>query len=377
MDEGAFVPKELFAMFQALLNVDGANMLIASSPPKDPSHWFYQLRKSKSKIYRSCDFEKICPDCQKLPQDKMILCGHVKTKTSLLKNNSTRDDLATGLNINSNALIRENYGIVFQEDTCMFLEPHVERFLDVRNKMSGKLDEDKYIMAIDPAYGGSNDTAIVVVTMINGVYTIVWMDYKNTGRGLFEFIESSIHQFHLRVRQNHKIPLIIAIECIARIDGVVLDDKIIKKLSMTSTSFMNVHVIKDSIYVRKRKSEAEAMSGTTLTKRRKEQMLYNLQTLVETDQIRIGTVLNTTHVDGVKAVLFEFKDQLYRFKHFDRGVSKKLNGSVVETSSKITGKAGMNNDDVVLATMMAVYWWRNFSHHSDYEYQRSKIDELS
>jgi len=348
-------------------------LFICSSPPKDPSHWFFQLRKSKALNYKSVDFDKICLNCQKLPPEEMTKCKHVKFKSSLLKDNSSRKEL-NGLNINLADLIKENYGILIQEDNCIFKEYHVNNFMDEKNRATGSDSTNKYIMHIDPAYGGSNDTAIVCLTQIDGVYTIVLVDYKNTLRELYEFIKDSIHNFHTKVRKDHRNPLAISIESNARMDGVTLE-KMIDPLGLSNKAFMNVHVIRDNVYVKKRKNYEDSMSGTTLYAKRKEEQIYNIRSLIETDNIKIHKNVETTHKDGITQVLRELNNQLLRFKHIDRGVSLKLHGNLVEkpASSRYSGKSTLQNDDIILALMGALYFWIKFWYTDEYKFQRDKL----
>lgn len=349
-------------------------MFITSSQVNDPTHWFYKLRESTSTYYKSVDFEKICHECQKLKPSEAILCetkGHIKIKATLLKDKEKILDIAQGVSTNIKKTLIEEYNLFLLEDLCPFQEYEITSLFNSKNMIKDKTIPDSYLMAIDPSYGGSNDTAIVVMAIIKGQYVIVYVDYQNTARQLFPFIMSSIYNFHKVIRKNAKIPLVVAIESISRIDGTRLEQDI---KSRSDIEFENVHLIRDEQKIKKRGYE-EAMSGTNLGAVRKEDMLHHLQILMETNSIKIHSECSTQHEDGIVNVLNELKNQMKRFKHFDKKVSLKLNGTA-KTTKNNTGKEGLLNDDLIIALLMACYWIRRFNHNDHYLFQRSEIKRI-
>jgi hypothetical protein len=198
-------------------------MLITSSQVNDTNHWFYRLGESTSSYYKKVDFEKICPECRNLKPSEAILCetkGHIKIKATLLKDKEKTLDLAQGITTDIKKTLIEDFNLFLLEDSCPFKEYEINTLFNSKNMINDSVVPDSYLMAIDPSYGGSNDTAIVVMAIIKGQYVIVYVDYQNTARQLFPFIMSTIYNFHKIIRKNAKIPLVIAIESIARIDGI-------------------------------------------------------------------------------------------------------------------------------------------------------------
>jgi hypothetical protein len=117
------------------------------------------------------------------------------------------------------------------------------------------------------------------------------------------------------------------------------------------------------------------MSGTNLNAVRKEDMLHHLQILMETNSLKIHSNCSTQHEDGILNVLGELKNQMKRFKHFDKKISLKLNGSSKVTKNN-TAKEGLLNDDLIIALLMACYWIRRFNHNDHYLLQRKEIKRV-
>src|SRR5687768_4854810 len=144
-------------------------MLITSSQVNDTNHWFYRLGESTSSYYKKVDFEKICSECRNLKPSEAILCetkGHIKIKATLLKDKEKTLDLAQGITTDIKKTLIEDFNLFLLEDSCPFKEYEINTLFNSKNMVSDSIVPDSYLMAIDPSYGGSNDTAIVVMAII-------------------------------------------------------------------------------------------------------------------------------------------------------------------------------------------------------------------
>lgn len=367
MDEVAFVPEELFVVFQPLLMVDGSWMFLASSPPEDPSHWFNQLSSSTSSSYRNVSFENVCAACLQLPQEEWTKCPHVKQKSSLMKDKARFDDLNTNLNIgDKKKLVRENAGVITNINQCVFTPRDLDVLFDPNKRTVGFAGVDMFMFAIDPSYNGSNDTAFLVLARVQGYYSIVWADFRETVRDLMKVVTTNIREFHNKIRKTAAIPIVVAIESISRIDGNVLAKWIAGE---SDDAFQNIHVITDESNMRN--SKGTGLEGVRLDRSRKIQMVTKLEILLEEGNVKIHKNFSTAHKEGPDHVLKEMKHQLGGFRGLGDGYSLKMNGG---KHAELSGKKGLKNDDLALVLMMSLWWWKRFRTHSAYASQRELIE---
>lgn len=364
MDEGAFVPEDLFVVFQPLLLIDGSWMFIASSPPEDPSHWFHQLRQSKAPDYRDVSFEQVCSTCLAKPQAEWQFCTHVTTKVSLLKDKNKQDQLVNQLNVNKEKLMRETSGVTIQENTCLFHERTVKALMDPKRRTFGMELVDMLMFSIDPSYMGSNFTAFSVIARIQGFYTIVWIDIRSTVRDLMKTCMDNIAAFHNKVRKNSNIPIIIAIEAISRIDGQQLAKSL---AASTRSEYDNIRVMTDES-----NQKGHGLEGVRLNRDRKIAMATRFEALMDEGNVRLWEDFETDHPQGKQYILNELESELRGF----RGLrySKKLNDSTSSSSSKeLTGKRGLRNDDIILVLIMCTFYWKRFRFGYEYAHQREGL----
>jgi hypothetical protein len=361
MDEYAFVKEDLFWVFQPLLGTLGSFMFMSSSEAKDSTHWSARIRGSKSKTILDIPFEKICDKCKLLPVAEMIMCTHNVEKTALHKNRKALDELMTGLNLNQAANIRENLGGAVEQSNAAFPEQYVKALFAKANLYTNKLFPESYLICIDPAYGGSNNTAIIGIVKQKGEYVIVWVDLLSASNDLMNKIMNCLYKFHEKMRKTVEVPVVIAIESIARADGENLNI-LIKQRSERDECYRNMHVIKDA------SNEKSGMLGVGLNKKRKYEMLIKTQTIVELGYIQFYDKCETSNLNGIEYVKNEMELELSKYRGVNYGESEKIDGTLKSNS----GKSGKNNDDLVLAFIMCPYWYSKFWTVAYYANQRPK-----
>lgn len=365
MDEVGFVNDELFMVFQPLLSILGSWMFIASSPPTDPNHWFNQLEKSDPKGYQSFNFEKICKKCQSEGNiiGKVTKCPHIKLMNSVMKDNRATDDLMLGLNISAEKNWRELAGLTVQDNSCAFRDDEIEKIFDSNNDIRDMSSIKSIYVGIDPAGNGSNKTVCTGVTRINGLLTVLWIDYDDvTDRDIYRFILNSIYEVSKKFRKTNKIPIIIAMESNGNNDGETLYNFI---QAQEGVHFENVHVITDHS-----REKGKGLHGVVTSRDKKIAMLNLLIARVEDKTIRFHENFGTNAKGGIDDVKKETRRQFTTYRGMDW--SLKLNGKK-RKSGENSGKSGLLNDDIVLAIMLVLYWMRQFERNDIYARQKSCV----
>lgn len=329
--------------------VEGSFMFLASSPPKDRSHWYCVLRESKSPIYKDYPLEKTCRECQNtLPIEEWQNCTHQKIRNGLNKDDNKRKAM-TDLNPNKEGGIRENYGILVDDELCAFDVKSVNRIFEPKQKMYFDIKKiNNIIVCFDPAYNGNNMYAASASALVDGVHTLLFVDFAKCPHGpdQLRFLKETLYYVSTTFRADKTTQsIVIAIEANSRSDGEMLR---ILLTEQTDDHYANMHVIRDEQH-----NKGNGFAGVRLDKYRKPQMTEHLGLLLDSNKFKLHYKLATRNEKGVQTVLDEFKNQLTRFRGSDH-----------------SGKKGSGNDDVVRTALMCVYWWCRFFGNKLYAPQR-------
>ena len=351
MDEVSYLELSLYQMLLPMLGVDGSWMFLASSPPKDPSHWFTQLREKKSEIYRDIPIERVCKDCQyKYNMDEWTKCTHQTIRMGTNKDAGKRKRLDV-LSIDEDANLREDYGLTIQEDSSSFSREDVDALLSLKQRCFS-LDGMEWLQVnFDPNYGGSNNYGVSVTTPIGKDDVICWLDFQDPKREFIEFQLEQLKSISDYIRgDNYDISMVITIESNSRPDGDNLRYALRREV-MDHPCYQNMHVLIDEKH-----DNCQGRAGYTLDKPRKDEIIKHAQIILKRGLIRMWDKVGTNHPKGIKGVLGELKAEMLRFKYFEYGESKKMHGSKKRKSGAKQGT--LYNDDMIIS-LISNLWWRN------------------
>lgn len=335
-----------------MLKVECACMLIASSPPLDSAHWFNILRAKKLPFYKDFALQGVCTECQyEKPMSEWKNCRHqiYRLGTNVDKR---KVDAIGELAIDAESHIRENEAINVESDDSAFEGRHVDRLFDINNRVVDPGRIEKIIICFDPSAGGDNDTGAACLALVDGLYVFLWLDYisRNKGPEFLAFLKTTVYScsFHYR-KGNYHIPIAVAIEANARLDG---DFFHMALMTETSPEFQNVHIISDV----GRKSETK---GVNTMGKRKSDLVFHFSLNLDANRIRLLRKVGTNNFKKIDKVLESTKQQLTEFRRSDKSAKK-----------------GKFNDDVALAMLLCVFWIYHFFSHIDYAPQRSQMTFL-
>lgn len=310
------------------------------------------------------DYENVCEDCKKLPTvEEMTKCTHITMRQSLLKDSRKRKNMSEGLAIDKGKNLRENFGITVTTNYSAFSPDVVEALFNPERVTVGYENVDFFLACIDPNGGGSNDTAITIGAKIQGKYSILWANYKNTNTDFIKFIIDELCNFHKKIRKSPKIPVIVALEANANYNGDYVDQNVQHNARNGVQGCKNVHFLKEN-----------SLHGVNLHQSRKRDMLIILQVLMEQGEMCFHKEFSTGNSHDTQDVKNEMKLQLFRWKPFDTKTSLKLNGKKMKDN---TGKVKLHNDDLVLTLLMLAYWYRMLLSNQDFNQQLRDILRLS
>ena len=378
-----------------MATIEGSCMIMSSTPPKDDDHWIKKIiegaKEDKDSAVWDASFSYVCDACAQLGPTEMVKCTHSTMKASRLKSKRKLDEMNKGVSMDAQKAARENLGLLTESNNKAFKSAHVKRLfakenhyspIDVKNGKYKQVNteflnsvcefDDKkipFIMCyIDPNAAGANDTAIVFITYYEMRYIYLWIDRRNTSEfGQFnDFIIETLIQFHLDIRRNPNIKIVLAVESQSRWDGSWVK-YFVNENKLKYKELRNIVFVSDVGF-------KHPHEGVLIYESRYRDAIKKLSIALSTaGGICIYEKFGTLNQDGPEEMLNEAMRQLLRYIHFEDDFCSKYDKSGRKRKKNNTGKISGYNDDVAVAMILSYLWLIIFGDDEKYKLQRDEF----
>lgn len=333
--------------------------------PKPRGNWFMEVINavddSGKRLFRSLNFETICPNCSLKGRAAMMKC-----KCKLGQNNSWRSQSimdkwakAFGDKIAS----QELKGVSFDEES-IFDSDLVSKFCKDFSKCPTYVDGSEglrrreptfYGVYVDPNNGGRSGIGIVIAAHTGPKTRIVWINVQQSSnkRTFKEILKENIEEFRAKFDPRQKALLWFFVESNTNVHSNDARDLSIERRW------------KHCVHFRQLPGEQERY-GVQIRDGTKEEYAINFYNALSDGNIVIDEECGTSNKElSVREVVDDLKRQLMSFRYTKSG--------------KITGKKGegsYGNDDLGIACLMA-QTWPSKARVGYYREYRKMLEELA